>query len=293
MWYCSQTGVIEEKEKEAGNGPSLKKAPEGSWPNGNEPQGLLCFAGRSSACENLWNKAVLNYLSQRPTLNSLCPAPPCFLCITAELAEPLSFPVWLFTSWEDGQSGHGLSSGGNGDNQGTSQNSMWMWRHLLGRTCLVCVSNNVFCDLSLGTQHSTALRQINPPSILNLYSLKKCCRNSGTCRSPLLRRSVRSVICGCGFPPCPLHGSGRCYRWRWCGCCPRPWRCPPCHEGGPHYLQRRPLWWRDLHQPVSQSRIPHCSVHTAERQGCRSRLFDWGEMIGIYMRWCHYIMTTI
>lgn len=43
----------EEKEKEAGSVPSLKKAPEGSWPNGNEPQGLLCFVGRSSACENL------------------------------------------------------------------------------------------------------------------------------------------------------------------------------------------------------------------------------------------------
>lgn len=53
MWYCSQTGDIEEREKEAGSVPSLKKAPEGSWPNGNEPQGLLCFTGRSSACENL------------------------------------------------------------------------------------------------------------------------------------------------------------------------------------------------------------------------------------------------
>lgn len=38
-------------KKETGRVPSLKKTPEGSWPNGNEPQGLLCFAGRSSACE--------------------------------------------------------------------------------------------------------------------------------------------------------------------------------------------------------------------------------------------------
>lgn len=43
----------EEKEKEAGSVPSSKKPLEGSWPNGNEPQGLLCFIGRSSACENL------------------------------------------------------------------------------------------------------------------------------------------------------------------------------------------------------------------------------------------------
>lgn len=53
MSYYSQTGDTEEKEKEAGSVPGLKKAPEGSWPNGNEPQGLLCFTGRSSACENL------------------------------------------------------------------------------------------------------------------------------------------------------------------------------------------------------------------------------------------------
>lgn len=50
----------------AGRVPGPKKAPQGSWPNGNEPQGLLCFTGRSSACENLWNKAALNYLSQCP-----------------------------------------------------------------------------------------------------------------------------------------------------------------------------------------------------------------------------------
>lgn len=83
MWYCSQNGDVEEKEKEAGSVSSPTKAPEGSWPNGNEPQGLLCFTGCSSACENLWNKATLNYLSQ-------CPHSPGSLHVTTELGGPNS-----------------------------------------------------------------------------------------------------------------------------------------------------------------------------------------------------------
>lgn len=56
MWFYSQTGDTgkqgggEEAEKKV---PAPKKTPEGSRPNGNEPQGLLCFTGCSSACENL------------------------------------------------------------------------------------------------------------------------------------------------------------------------------------------------------------------------------------------------
>lgn len=86
-WFCSQTGDMEEKEKEAGSFPSLKKAPEGSWPNGNEPQGLLCFTGRSSACENLWNKAVLNYLSQCPDSTGSLPLYDSVLCVLVQSRE--------------------------------------------------------------------------------------------------------------------------------------------------------------------------------------------------------------
>lgn len=56
MWFYSQTGDTgkqgggEGAEKKV---PAPKKTPEGSRPNGNEPQGLLCFTGCSSACENL------------------------------------------------------------------------------------------------------------------------------------------------------------------------------------------------------------------------------------------------
>lgn len=51
------------KKKQTGRIPNR---PEGSWPDGNEPQGLLCFTGRSSGCETLRNKAKLNYFNQRP-----------------------------------------------------------------------------------------------------------------------------------------------------------------------------------------------------------------------------------
>lgn len=54
---CGFAAKLETQEKRkkggAGRVPGPKKAPQGSWPNGNEPQGLLCFTGRSSACENL------------------------------------------------------------------------------------------------------------------------------------------------------------------------------------------------------------------------------------------------
>lgn len=99
-----------------------------------------------------------------------------------------------------------------------------------------------------------------------------------------------SVICGYGFPPYFLHGSSRCFRWRWCGCCPHPSRCPPCHEGAPHRWQRRPPWWHELHRPESQSRFLHCSAHTTEPQGCRSKPLGWGEIIVISMQWCHSMM---
>lgn len=63
-WRHRQIGRRGRKKKN--KVPAPKKTPEGSRPNGNEPQGLLCFTGCSSACENLWNKAALNYLSQCP-----------------------------------------------------------------------------------------------------------------------------------------------------------------------------------------------------------------------------------
>lgn len=48
-WRHRQIGRRREKKEV----PAPKKTPEGSRPNGNEPQGLLCFTGCSSACENL------------------------------------------------------------------------------------------------------------------------------------------------------------------------------------------------------------------------------------------------
>lgn len=69
--------------------PAPKKTPESSRPNGNEPQGLLCFTGCSSACENLPNKAALNYLSQCPDSTH----PPLAVCYyRASGAPELRFP---------------------------------------------------------------------------------------------------------------------------------------------------------------------------------------------------------
>lgn len=79
----------EEGRKKKKNVPAPKKTPEGSRPNGNEPQGLLCFTGCSSACENLRNKAALNYLSQCPDSTH----PPLAVCYyRASGAPELRFP---------------------------------------------------------------------------------------------------------------------------------------------------------------------------------------------------------
>lgn len=79
---CGITAKLEteEKQKEAGSVPSLKRRlPRALGQMVMSPRGCFVSWGPSSACETLWNKAELNHLSQSPdsTGRLCCTTPLC------------------------------------------------------------------------------------------------------------------------------------------------------------------------------------------------------------------------
>lgn len=142
MWYCSQTGDIEEKEKKQAAFQTLRRLQRAHGQNGNEPQGWLCFAGHSSGCENLWNKASLNYLSQCPDSTGLLRrTAPLSQRGAAELRGPNSGclkPCASLCVFQDGRGARLVGTRGSGKQWWLlGRAHIWRRRMVVGRICSV------------------------------------------------------------------------------------------------------------------------------------------------------------